>query len=65
LTDELKQNTSENSLDQELLPNDRKKNPMQSSKDSLSGSNFERMSTRRMNLLTKDWRLYFQQKELD
>jgi hypothetical protein len=23
------------------------------------------MSSRRMNLLTKDWRLYFQEKELD
>jgi hypothetical protein len=35
------------------------------SRDTLSGSGLERMSTRRMNLLTRDWRLYFQQKELD
>ena len=57
--------TSEQSTDGDLLLNVRVTNPVSESKDTLSCSNLERMSSRRVNLLTRDWRLYFQQKELD
>ena len=56
---------SEQSTDGDLLLNVRVNNPVSESKDTLSCSNIERMSSRRVNLLTRDWRLYFQQKELD
>lgn len=57
--------TSDQSTDGDLLLNVRVKNPVSESKDTLSYSHLERMSSRRVNLLTRDWRLYFQQKELD
>jgi hypothetical protein len=56
---------SEQSTDGDFLLNVRVKNPVSESKDTLSCSNIDRMSSRRVNLLTRDWRLYFQQKELD
>lgn len=59
------QTNSENSFDGEFLENVRVANPMQDSKDTLSGSNFERMSSRRIELLNRDWRHYFQETELD
>lgn len=60
------QTNSENSFDGgEFLDNLRVTNPMQESKDTLSGSNFERMSSRRIELLSRDWRHYFQETELD
>lgn len=39
---------------------------MHSSKDTLSrGSNMEHLSTRRQELINRDWRHYFQETELD
>ena len=52
-------------MDAEVLEQVRVANPMQSSKDTLSGSNFEHMSSRRLELLNRDWRQYFQETELD
>ena len=45
------QTDSESVLDGELLDGVRIANPMHDSKDTLSGSNFERMSSRRLELL--------------
>ena len=59
------QTNSENSLDAELLDHVGIKNPMGSSKDTLSGSNFEHMSSRRLELMNRDWRHFFEETELD
>ena len=59
------QTSSDHSLDAEVLDQVRVANPMQSSKDTLSGSNFEHMSSRRLELMNRDWRQYFQENELD
>ena len=59
------QTDSESVLDGELIDGVRVANPLQDSKDTLSGSNLERMSSRRAELLQRDWRHYFQETELD
>ena len=59
------QTDSENSLDAELLQGVRVANPMAESKDTLSGSNFEHMSSRRLELMSRDWRHFFEENELD
>ena len=60
-----KQTNSDHSMDAEGLEQVRVANPMHSSKDTLSGSNFEHLSTRRLELMNRDWRQYFQENELD
>ncbi len=63
-----KNNTnSENSLDAELLDGVRIANPMAESKDTLSGSGFEHLSrsSRRLELVNRDWRHFFEETELD
>ena len=59
------QTNSENSLDAELLDGVRVTNPMADSKDTLSGSNFEHLSQRRLELMSRDWRHFFEETELD
>lgn len=59
------QTDSESVLDGELIDGVRVANPLQDSKDTLSGSNLERMSSRRLELMHRDWRHYFQETELD
>lgn len=59
------QTDSENSLDAELLQGVRVTNPMAESKDTLSGSNFEHMSSGRVNMMSRDWRHFFEETELD
>ena len=59
------QTDSENSLDAELLQGVRVANPMLDSKDTLSGSNVEHMSNRRLELMNRDWRHFFEENELD
>ena len=38
---------------------------MAESKDTLSGSNFDHMSSRRLELMNRDWRHFFEETELD
>ena len=59
------QTNSENSLDAELLDGVRVANPMAESKDTLSGSGFEHLSQRRLDLMNRDWRTFFDELELD
>ena len=59
-----KQTNSDHSMDADGLDQVRVANP-HSSKDTLSGSNFEHLSTRRLELMNRDWRQYFQENELD
>ena len=59
------QTDSENSLDAEMLQGVKLNNPMAESKDTLSGSNFEHMSSRRLEMMSRDWRHFFEENELD
>lgn len=59
------QTDSENSLDAELLHGVKVANPLAESKDTLSGSNFEHLSQRRLELMSRDWRHFFEENELD
>jgi hypothetical protein len=52
-------------LDEELLDNVRVPNPKADSKDTLSGSNFEHMSSKKLELMDRDWRHFFEETELD
>lgn len=52
-------------MDAELLDNVRSYNPKAESKDTLSNSNFEHMSSRRLDLMNRDWRHFFEETELD
>ena len=54
-------------MDAELLDGVRVANPMAESKDTLSGSNFEHLSksSRRFELMNRDWRHFFEETELD
>jgi len=58
---------SECSSDLDILGGIRKANPMAESKDTLSGSNFEHLSrsSRRFELMNRDWRHFFEETELD
>lgn len=58
------QTDSEGSLDADLT-GVRVANPMAESKDTLSGSNFEHLSSRRLELMSRDWRHFFEENELD
>ena len=51
----------------EILDGVRIANPMAESKDTLSGSGFEQISrsSRRVELMNRDWRHFFEETELD
>ena len=52
-------------MDAEMLQGVKLNNPMAESKDTLSGSNFEHMSSRRLEMMSRDWRHFFEENELD
>ena len=58
--------SSEDNMD-EILDGVRVANPMAESKDTMSGSGFEQMSrsSRRFDLMNRDWRHFFEETELD
>lgn len=58
---------SDGSSDFDVLGGVRVTNPMADSKDTLSGSNFEHLSrsSRRFELMNRDWRHFFEETELD
>jgi len=51
----------------DILDGVRVNNPMAESRDTLSGSGFEAMSrsSRRFDLMNRDWRHFFEETELD
>jgi len=58
--------SSEDNMD-DILDGVRVNNPMAESRDTLSGSGFEAMSrsSRRFDLMNRDWRHFFEETELD
>ena len=58
--------SSEDNMD-EILDGVRIANPLAESKDTLSGSGFEHLSrsSRRFELMNRDWRHFFEETELD